>query len=144
MKFWLDPDRWGIGLSLLCAVHCLAAPLLFALVPALGLALHSFRDPARPLAIALLRMESWHAVVVLATWAFAAVVLVLGWRRHRRRLPLAGLGMAAIAFAIGLASLPVAGWLHALALTAGGLLTALAHWLNRKADRTQTVGVDRE
>ena len=107
MKRWLDPDRWGMGLSLLCAGHCLAAPVLFAALPALGLALHSFRDPIRPVSLALLRLEGWHVAVVLVTVAFATVTLVLGWRRHRRRLPLAWLAAALVAFAIGLAPPPM-------------------------------------
>jgi hypothetical protein len=132
MKRWLDPDRWGVGLSLLCAGHCLAAPVLFALLPALGLALHSFRDPLRPVSMALLRLEGWHAALVGATVAFAATALVLGWRRHRRGLPLAVLATAALAFAFGLASGPMAGWRHALALSVGGVMTAGAHELNRR------------
>jgi hypothetical protein len=135
MKAWLDPDRCGMGLSLLCAVHCLATPVLFGLLPALSLALHSFRDPIRPLSLVLLRMEGWHPAVVLVTVVFAAVVLLLGWHRHRRRQPLAWLVVAACAFAIGLAAPPGNGWLHAGALATGGILTALAHALNRSAAR---------
>jgi hypothetical protein len=132
MKRWLDPDRWGVGLSLVCAGHCLAAPILFALLPALGVALHSFRDPWRPVSMALLRLEGWHAALVFATVALAAAALVLGWRRHRRRLPLAVLAAASLAFAFGLAPGSSAGWLHALALAIGGLMTAGAHELNRR------------
>jgi hypothetical protein len=137
MKRWLDPDRWGMGLSLLCVAHCLAAPILFALLPALGLALHSFRDPLRPVSIALLRLEGWHATLVLATLAFAATSLALGWRRHRRWLPLAWLAAALVAFALGLAARPMSGWLHALALSVGGVLTIRAHGLNRRYRRAR-------
>lgn len=135
MKRWLDPDHWGIGLSLLCAVHCLAAPLLFATLPALGLALHSFRDPVRPVSLALLRLEGWHVAAVLATVAFATVTLMLGWRRHRRRLPLAWLAGALFAFAVGLALPSGPGWQHGVALAVGGILTAVAHAVNRRAVR---------
>jgi hypothetical protein len=137
MNRWLDLDRLGMGLSLACALHCLAAPMLFALLPALGLALHSFQDPMRPVSIALLRLEGWHLHVVLATIAFAGVVLLRGWRRHRRRLPLALLAAALVAFAIGLdpGRAAVSGWVHALALACGGILTALAHAANRRAVR---------
>lgn len=133
MKRWLDPDRWGMGLSLLCAVHCLAAPVLFATVPALGLALHSFRDPVRPMSIVLLRMEGWHTPVVLVTAVFAIAIVLVGWRRHRRWLPMAWLAPGLAAFGIGLAAPPGVGWLHALALSVGGVLTAIAHELNRRS-----------
>src|SRR4051812_1591080 len=29
-------SRWGTGLSLACGVHCLAMPLLIAIIPAIG------------------------------------------------------------------------------------------------------------
>ena len=63
-------DRAAIGLSMLCALHCLALPVMVALLPslvALGLEDESF--------------HIWLAVVVIPLSAFA---LTLGCAKHRR------------------------------------------------------------
>ena len=62
-------DKTAIGLSLLCAVHCLALPVVIALAPALA-----------SLAIADESFHLWMVAVVIPVSAYA---LVLGCRKHR-------------------------------------------------------------
>jgi hypothetical protein len=83
-------DKTAIGLSLLCAIHCLALPVLVVLAPALG-----------SMAIA---DESFHLWVVAVAIPVSAYALLLGCRKHRHLSVLATgiigltvLGVAALA-----------------------------------------------
>ncbi|MBX3724449.1 MAG: MerC family mercury resistance protein [Xanthomonadales bacterium] len=126
-------DRVGMLLALGCALHCLMVPVMFALLPGLVLALHSFQDPLRPLAIGLLRLQALEGWLVAVALAWAAAALVLGWRRHRRLLP-GGLALlGAGSFLLALSRLFPGRWLHAGLLALGGVLLALAHWSNLRA-----------
>lgn len=63
-------DKASIGLSLLCAIHCLALPVAVTLLPsiaALGFADESF--------------HTWLVIVVIPLSAFA---LTIGCRKHRQ------------------------------------------------------------
>lgn len=63
-------DRLGVFASAACAVHCLAAPLLFLAVPAIA-------DVwSHPLS---------HAVIALVVLPLASSVLLRGYRLHGRR-----------------------------------------------------------
>lgn len=135
MRKWLQIDRWGIGLSLACAVHCLAIPFLFGLLPSLALALHSFEAPMRPLALWLWRAQGYDRWLVLGAIVLASASLIAGWRRHRRALPLLWLVAGSAGFAFGLASPRHWSSLHGPALAAGGICVAVAHWLNLRLRR---------
>jgi hypothetical protein len=113
-------DAVGQVLSVVCAVHCVATPLVLTLLPAAASALGG----AHPVLFAF--------VVVVGAWAF-----VPGYRCHRRlqvpALAVAGAGM------LGLAAFV----LHetaadtVLSLVGASLMMA-AHWRNRvllKAER---------
>ena len=63
-------DKAAIGLSLLCAVHCLGLPIIAALLPS-GLAL-GFAD------------ESFHTWLVIFVIPLSAFALTLGCRKHRQ------------------------------------------------------------
>jgi len=62
-------DKAAIGLSLLCAVHCLALPLAVALLPALVSL--GFQDE---------KFHTWMVFIVIPLSIFA---LTLGCRKHR-------------------------------------------------------------
>lgn len=125
------PDRLGMAIAGACAVHCLLAPLLFASVPALALALRSFDSPWRGTAIGLLRLQALEALVVTGTVLFAATCLALGWRRHRHPAPLAWLAVSLPCFAVGLLR-PMSAVDHGLVLACGGVAVLLAHAGNRR------------
>ncbi len=116
-------DRAAIGLSLACAVHCLALPLLIVALPALsamGLADEAFHE--------------WLILLVVPISAFA---LIAGCRRHRSvTIPLVGLaGLLLLGAPIALGH-EVVGEFGERALTLLGSATvALSHWWNFKRCR---------
>ena len=62
-------DRLGVAASVLCAAHCLAAPLLFLAVPKVaGIWAH----------------PSSHALIALLVLPLAGTVLLRGYRLHRK------------------------------------------------------------
>jgi len=108
---WLD--RMGIVISSICLVHCLALPLLIALLPVVASAL-----PA----------DGWvHPLLIGLALPVTGLALWRGYRRHRRIVPtslgIAGLGLIALALA-------AEGWGEALLTVGGGVLVSLAHILN--------------
>ena len=63
-------DKTAIGLSLLCAVHCLAFPLMLVLFPNLAaLGLHN---------------EAFHLWMVLIVIPTSAYALTLGCKKHKK------------------------------------------------------------
>ena len=110
-------DRVGMSAAWLCAVHCALWPVALAALPAAGLA----------------AWDGWEAGFV----AFAAVLgiasLATGWRRHRIATAFWFLvpGLALLAFAVlrhGHENENVI--LHAVLMTAGGVLVGVAHLVN--------------
>lgn len=111
-------DRFGAAGSLLCAVHCAVLPALLALAPSLGLSFW-LSDGVE------------QAVVVFVTF-LGLFSLAWGYRRHRmvHALALLASGLALLWAGLlhdGLHHAPVP---HAVVMTLGGVLVALAHLLN--------------
>ena len=108
-------DGLALTASFLCLLHCLALPLLLALMPA---ALHFLHGP-----------ESVHALVVGIALPVSIGATLSGHRLHGKRLPL-------ILVAIGLAALLVGAvaevWLlvETGATVAGSLLLGAGHLIN--------------
>ena len=126
-RWWHAADRLGATASFLCAIHCAALPFVIAVLPLLGL---SF--------LADHRFET--AFVAFAS-ILASVVLVSGYRRHRRRLPLlfAIPGLALLMLGVTFLhthSLVV----HSVLVTCGGLLVAASHFINLRVDRSGHAG----
>ncbi len=124
-------DGLGAGVSIACAVHCAALPLLFGLLPSLQLALRTWDSQWHGLAQWLLWSHEAERVVVSTVIVFAAIVLIRGFLRHRQRLPLV---VAALAGAL-MASGAFGHWhsddlLHVILQVIGGLGMAAAHVLN--------------
>jgi hypothetical protein len=116
-------DRFSIGLSALCLLHCLAIPLLVSITPVI--ATFAFAD------------ESFHLALIALVVPTSALALGLGCRKHRGlrvlALGLAGLlllSTAAFSEALGL------GEVGETALTVlGALVVASAHLINYRACR---------
>jgi MerC mercury resistance protein len=110
-------DRFGFAASFLCAIHCALWPWLLAMAPAFGLEFGGLVD-----------MDQ--AFVVFAT-LLGVSTLTLGWRRHRIfrawALLLPGLGLV---WAGSFGPLHDHDLMHAVVMTLGGMLLALAHLLN--------------
>ena len=110
-------DRVGFAASFLCAIHCALWPWLLALAPAFGLELGGWIDLDQ-------------AFVVFATF-LGIFTLTLGWRRHRAfhawLLLVPGLTLVWVGAFSVLHNHSVT---HAVVMTCGGLLLALAHLVN--------------
>ena len=110
-------DRVGFAASFLCAIHCALWPWLLALAPAFGLELGGLIDLDQ-------------AFVVFATF-LGIFTLTLGWRRHRAfhawLLLVPGLTLVWVGAFSVLHNHSVT---HAVVMTCGGLLLALAHLVN--------------
>jgi hypothetical protein len=117
-------DRFGATGSLLCAVHCAVLPLALALAPSLG-------------------MSFWLGDTVEYTIvAFVTLLglfsLLLGYRRHHtvRALALLLSGLAALWLGILYAPLHHAAVPHAVVMTLGGTLVAVAHLVNLRLNHS--------
>lgn len=129
-------DGLGAGVSIACAVHCAALPLVFGLLPGVQLALRSWDSQWHGLAQWLLWSHEAERLVVSAVIVFAAVVLLRGYQRHRQRLPLS---VAAVATAL-MAAGAFGHWhsedlAHVMLQVVGGLGVASAHILNLRSLR---------
>jgi hypothetical protein len=109
-------DRLGIGLSVLCLVHCLALPWLLATLPVVMLA-------ALP---AGLRENEWlHAALIAPVLLVSGPVLLRGRPRIERTV------LVVVAFAALVGALFFSNPANEQALTvAGGLMLLAAHWDN--------------
>jgi hypothetical protein len=108
-------DRFAIGLSSLCLVHCVATVLLTATLASAGAAL------ANPL---------WHEAGFTLAILIGAVALGRGYAAHRdvRPLLLGGLGLGLMAVGlVGAEGLP-----EILSTMTGVVLLAVAHRMNAR------------
>ena len=115
-------DGAAIGASLLCLIHCIGLPILFALLPALA-------------SIGLPSSEWLHLLLLLTAIPVSALALVGGWQAHGRIVPilLGALGLGGLAAGLAFDSVPGA----ETALTvAGSLALAMAHIGNWRRLRT--------
>lgn len=120
-------DFVGIGLSLLCLVHCMALPVLIAFAPAILRALPGDDVTHRCLAV---------AIGLVGLLAFRS-----GYRVHHRRWVLAvfvtGLVLVSTAAVLGEAVLAAYG--EAAITVCGGLLLVTAHLVNHSFCRSCAV-----
>lgn len=113
---WVD-SLGGVG-ALLCAIHCAALPIALAILPVASLGLLASGGFER-------------GFLVFATgWGLGS--LWLGYRKHRalRAFWLLMPGLLAIGAAIWVPMLHASPVAHAIGMTSGGVLVALAHWTN--------------
>jgi hypothetical protein len=116
-------DRFSIGLSALCLLHCLDIPLLISMTPVV--ATFAFAD------------ESFHIALVALVVPTSAVALGLGCRKHQGwdvvtigLIGLALLGTAAFSEGLGLGEIG-----ETVLTVIGALVVASAHVLNYRACR---------
>lgn len=121
LRGWLD--RLGATGSFLCALHCALLPLLLGVLPGIGLASLLSRS-----------FEEWF---VLFATVLGVISLGWGFRRHRQPHALALLlpGLAALWAGVWYVPLHEATLPHALIMTLGGALVALAHVVNLRLTR---------
>ncbi|WP_103075025.1 MerC family mercury resistance protein [Solilutibacter silvestris] len=122
-------DRIGATGSFLCAIHCLAAPLVLALIPTLGAAAW-FGE----------RVEIGFVLFVTTVGLLSTVS---AWIRHQQHhIPaIMALGIAILWAGILIPRLHHQLTWHVLAMGAGGLLVASAHLANLRASRRHDSGL---
>lgn len=110
-------DGLAIGLSVLCAIHCLALPLVLGLLPSLM---------ALPL-----QSEAFHFWMVIVVIPTSLYALTLGCKRHKR-YQVVGLGIAGLScLLLALALEHSLGEVGEKVLTlAGAALISLGHYFN--------------
>jgi hypothetical protein len=131
---WLD--RLGVVLSLACSIHCVIVPVLFAFVPSLVVALHSFHSPLRRWSIGLITLQAYEVPFVLAAVGLAVVSAGIGWRRHRHLQPLVWIAAAAVSFLLGWSHLATSSAAHGALAALGGAMLAAAHLSNLRSSRS--------
>ena len=113
-------DKTAISLSLLCAIHCLAMPLVVVFLPAIaGLAIAD---------------EAFHLWMVAAVLPVSIYALSMGCKKHKnyRVLAAGGVGLA-ILVATALAGHDMLGEVAEKSLTVlGACVIALGHFWNYK------------
>ena len=113
-------DTTGACLSVACAVHCLAMPLLVAVLPLIGLGFFATE----------------RAELVLISGAIALAIGSLAWGvRHHRRWRALLILIVAVVF-IATARTAVEGTFEAVFYSIGGILLASAHLVNRHLSKT--------
>ena len=108
-------DRWAIGLSGLCVVHCLTTTILLTLISSAGLLLH----------------PAIHEVGLMLAIGFGVFALAKGVWSHGYMMP-AVVGSFGIGIMTGAMSLPHGGFEIFWTLV-GVCIVALGHDLNRRA-----------
>jgi len=117
-------DNMAIGLSLLCAIHCLALPLVMVLLP--SLVASSLND------------EAFHLWLVLAVLPISAYGLTMGCKKHQhyRVLIMGGIGLSILAITLSLGHQTLGDTLEKMFTVIGASIVALGHiWNYRLCQR---------
>ena len=111
-------DKMAMSLSLLCAIHCLAFPLIIVMLPSL--------------AALQLDDEAFHVWMVLAVIPISVYALTIGCKQHKRyRLLILGLFGLLFLLSALLSGEDLIGEFWEKALTVVGAVTiALGHYWN--------------
>ena len=118
-------DKMAMSLSLLCALHCMAFPVIIVMLPSL--------------AALQLDGEAFHLWMVLAVIPISIYALTMGCRQHKH-YRLLGIGLVGLLFLLS-AVLPgddliSSFWEKALTVT-GAVTIALGHYWNYRLCRRQ-------
>lgn len=115
-KHLLPAEKIGVFLSLLCAIHCLAMPIVLFAAPYLA---SSFAFS--------IKME-WFLVIV--SFLLALLLLFQDYRKHHKPLPLYFLALGVLIKVVDtLVATKSIEWIFGLAL---GIFITLAYWFNYK------------
>ncbi len=109
-------DMTGMGLSVACAIHCLATPILLSALPLLGLE--------------FLGNEAFESGMIVGIAILAGFTFINGYRMHGRK---AHFALGALGLAVFLIVRPMASvTLEPFATLLGGSAFVLGHFLNWK------------
>ncbi len=118
-------DKMAISLSLLCALHCLAFPLLIVLLPSLA---------ALPL-----NDEAFHIWMVLAVIPTSIYALTMGCKQHKRYhlLTLGCIGLACLVMAVALGEVLLGEAGEKILTAVGAGIIAYGHYKNYRLCQNQ-------
>jgi hypothetical protein len=112
----LPVEKVGVFLSLLCAIHCLALPLIL------------FAAPYLASSIAFSPLAEW--ILVIGSFGLALLLLWQDYLKHRKPLPLYFLGIGVVIKLVDtLLGIKSIEWIFGLSL---GVFITLAYWYNYK------------
>tara|TARA_R110002096_G_scaffold97854_4_gene218104 strand:+ start:142 stop:591 length:450 start_codon:yes stop_codon:yes gene_type:complete len=126
-------DKFAIMLSGLCAIHCIALPLIASITPLLTATIHHDNEVH----------EFWfHQFILLFILPASLIALITGYRSHGKLLPIviAGIGLLILTFIALFAEQllldnVIAHEGETLLTIIGGLTHAAGHILNLQATR---------
>ena len=112
-------DKFAIGLSLTCTIHCLVLPVLLVLLPSITVLQLADNEA----------FHFWMIVVIIPTSTFA---LSMGCKQHKRyRLLLLGfIGLSLLILALILGEEILGEYGEKLVTTIGAGFIAVGHWFN--------------
>ena len=126
-------DRFAILLSGLCAIHCIALPIIASIIPLLTATVHHGNEVH----------EFWfHQFILFFIVPVSLIALITGFRSHKKVMPLviASIGLAILTFIALFAEqllidhvIPPEG--ETLLTISGGIIHAVGHILNLQATR---------
>lgn len=110
-------DQFAIGLSAVCAIHCVVLPVLMVMLPSLA---------SLPL-----QNEAFHLWMVIIVVPTSVYALFMGCKQHKRyRLLVFGLvGIALLVSAVVIGEETLGIWEKVITLT-GAMILATGHYLN--------------
>lgn len=119
-------DKLAIGLSLACAIHCLALPVLLVLLPSM--------------AALQLDNEAFHLWMIAAVLPSSVYALSIGCKQHKRYqlLFLGAIGLALLILALVLGEDRVGEDGEKMLTVAGAGFVAIGHWLNFRLCHAQS------
>jgi hypothetical protein len=114
LRIW---DFLGMGLSLICLIHCLLIPVMMGLMPVL--------------AASLLNDESFHVLMIAVVLPVAGLALVPGYLRTRRQGALLSGVIGLVLLSTGILAGHALGEMFETGLTVvGAAFLFRAHWIN--------------
>jgi len=118
-------NNFAIGLSGMCVLHCLATPLLLALLPSLS-ALN-------------LESEAFHRWLLIAVIPTSLFSLAIGCKQHQyyRVLVMGALGLLVLVSAVFVEDLANGELLEKVLTVSGAVIIALAHIMNFRLCKKQ-------
>lgn len=112
-------DRFGAFASMLCAVHCALLPLVFGILPALGLG--------------FLANHGFEQIFVSFAIVLATISLIYGLRKHGSYRAFVFLVPGIVLLLIGVTNgVDHSNPWHAMIVSIGGTLIALSHVINMR------------
>ncbi|XOV78107.1 MAG: MerC domain-containing protein [Aestuariibacter sp.] len=118
-------DKFAIGLSLMCAVHCLLVPILLVFLPSL--------------AILQLDSEQFHLWLVVAVIPSSVFALTLGCKQHKRYqlLGMGAIGLILLILALLLGEKRIGETGEKTLTVLGSACVAIGHWINYRLCRVK-------